>query len=181
MAKCQRSVAGVFFPPLPLPPSYFFVAFAPQAFATQATTVCATYLLCLLLKSYDDLYKMVMLKKKRLTRLPTNFSFQVTSWTAFRSCVAPPGKCSANSGIKSRTRTVSSYPSCGGKGCPSLVDTSQCTPVPIQCKVFLILLSIFDCSLRSKLMTTLVDKNKNTTFGTLISNGTSLLRGHLST
>ena len=89
LAKCQRSLAGAFFSPSHLHPSYFFVIFAPLAFAhlpsftsrtlgkettaTQATTVCATYLLCLLLKSCDDLYKMVMLKKKEINQIAGYF------------------------------------------------------------------------------------------------------------
>lgn len=80
----------------------------------------------------------------KLTRLPVDFPFlQVSSWSAYGPCVAPPGKCSANSGIKTRTRTTTSYPSCGGKACPTLTQTPSCTPVPIPCKVILILLIPF--------------------------------------
>ena len=67
------------------------------------------------------------------------FFIQVSSWSSWGSCSAPPGRCSTNSGTKKRTRRVTLSPSCGGSSCPTLTDTSQCTPVPIPCKVFLLI------------------------------------------
>ena len=60
---------------------------------------------------------------------------QFTAWTAWSSCSAPPGQCSANSGTRRRSRRIISGPSCGGSACPSMSETSRCTPVPISCKV----------------------------------------------
>ena len=67
------------------------------------------------------------------------FFIQVSSWSAWGSCSAPPGRCSTNSGTRTRTRRVTSSPSCGGSSCPTLSDTSRCTPVPIPCKVILVI------------------------------------------
>ena len=67
------------------------------------------------------------------------FFIQVSSWSAWGSCSAPPGRCSTNSGTRKRTRRVTLSPSCGGSSCPTLTHTSQCTPVPIPCKVILII------------------------------------------
>ena len=64
---------------------------------------------------------------------------QVSSWSAWGSCSAPPGRCSTNSGTRTRTRRVTLSPSCGGSSCPTLSDTSRCTPVPIPCKVILVI------------------------------------------
>ena len=71
------------------------------------------------------------------------FSIQVSSWSAWGSCSAPPGRCSTNSGTRKRTRRVTLSNSCGGSSCPTLTHTSQCTPVPIPCKVILIIFSCF--------------------------------------
>ena len=67
------------------------------------------------------------------------FFIQVSSWSSWGSCSAPPGRCSTNSGTRKRTRRVTLSPSCGGSSCPTLTDTSQCTPVPIPCKVILLI------------------------------------------
>ena len=67
------------------------------------------------------------------------FSIQVSSWSVWGSCSAPPDSCSTNSGTRSRGRSVTSYSSCGGSSCPTLTQKSQCTPVPIPCKVILII------------------------------------------
>ena len=103
------------------------------------------YILCKHCINLNFISRFKMPKIAKLTRLPAVFFFpflQVTSWSAYGPCVAPPGKCSANSGKKTRTRTIKSFPSCGGKACPSLIETPSCTPVPIKCKVILILLSM---------------------------------------
>ena len=71
------------------------------------------------------------------------FFIQVSSWSAWGSCSAPPGRCSRNSGTRKRTRRVTLSPSCGGSSCPTLTHTSQCTPVPIPCKVILIIFFLF--------------------------------------
>ena len=71
------------------------------------------------------------------------FFIQVSSWSAWGSCSAPPGRCSTNSGTRTRTRRVTLSPSCGGSSCPTLTHTSQCTPVPIPCKVILIIFFLF--------------------------------------
>ena len=71
------------------------------------------------------------------------FFIQVSSWSAWGSCSAPPGRCSTNSGTRKRTRRVTLSPSCGGSSCPTLTHTSQCTPVPIPCKVILIIFFLF--------------------------------------
>ncbi|KAL9986515.1 hypothetical protein ACROYT_G000677 [Oculina patagonica] len=60
---------------------------------------------------------------------------QFTTWTSWGSCSAPSGQCAVNSGRKTRTRRVTSNPSCGGRACPSMSQTTQCTPVPIPCKM----------------------------------------------
>ena len=71
------------------------------------------------------------------------FFIQVSSWSAWGSCSAPPGRCSTNSGTRTRTRRVTLSPSCGGSSCPTLTQKSQCTPVPIPCKVILIICCLF--------------------------------------
>ncbi|XP_048583508.1 protocadherin Fat 4 isoform X2 [Nematostella vectensis] len=59
----------------------------------------------------------------------------VSSWAAWSKCSAPTGQCGANSGSKSRVRTVTRQPSCGGSACPGLTESASCTPVPITCIV----------------------------------------------
>ena len=71
------------------------------------------------------------------------FFIQVSSWSVWGSCSAPPGSCSTNSGTRNRGRILTSYPSCGGSSCPILTQKSQCTPVPIPCKVILIICCLF--------------------------------------
>ena len=89
----------------------------------------------LLILSRNCLWKSQLLCRNCLWACYLILCHQVTNWSSWGKCIAPKGRCSVNSGTETRSRNVTSHPSCGGKPCPSLSQSKRCTPVPIPCKV----------------------------------------------
>ena len=67
--------------------------------------------------------------RRRRRRQCTPQDFQVSCWDSWRSCSA--STC-GREGSQSRSRSVTSYASCGGGSCPELHESLQCYGSPTE-------------------------------------------------
>ncbi len=64
-------------------------------------------------------------RRRSIRRTPAPCTLQdctVSSWSSWNSCSYPCG----NNGVQSRSRSIVTHPSCGGKPCPTLSETRAC-------------------------------------------------------